>query len=1017
MRLRFAVALLAALAVAMPLAAQEQRGSIQGVIKDSQGGALVGATVTAKMSSAQESRAERVSGPGISVVTDASGDYRFASLLPGRYEITATLSGFAPASTRNVDLRLGAVLTINFTLNPGGMAETVQVVAESPLIAITQSARSTSIRDEDIEKMPKGRDFVTLVTQAPGANMEAKSGTNAIMIDGSSGGENRWIIDGAESTNIQSGAQGKTMVTDFVEEVQVKSSGYTAEYGGSTGGVINVISKSGTNQWRGDAMLYYQSEALDSDPRPTLRLKPTNDRESEYVTYKKDTYNRFEPGFSLSGPLVRDKVWFFAGYIPQFRPLDRNITFISDGSNRTFSEDYRSNYLTSNVTAQLGPQWRIRAAYNLSNQKYDGTLPGQDGAGNPNANYKVNNVYPNWATSATIDWTPSNKVFMSLRGGYSFSNAYTEGVYDKDRVTYSGSSIGLPGVPSDWQKASGYANVPTNNASTRNKQKRLRLDWDTTLFFSGGGEHQLKFGAQLDRIGLDQLTGEQGNLVRVYWNQSLPGATPGRGVYGRYQVRSNGPFPQQGFITQGDVSTNNVGLFVQDSWTVGRRLTLNLGLRTENEKVPTFVENDPSVPKYAIEWGFGKKLAPRLGFAYDVAGDGKTKVYGSWGIFYDIFKLELPLGSFGGQKWLEYYYTLDSGDLSSIVDNPNCPPACPGTLQRGPIDFRHVGLGSDYIDPDLKPMQMQEAVAGIEREVASNLSVSARYVHKWLVRAIDDTGSVDAQQNEIYIIANPGEGLTSTAYTFSDGSGTVAMPKPKRKYDGVELALNKRMSNNWSGRVSYLWSRLYGNYSGLSQTDENGRQSPNVGRLYDYPVMEFGEDGQPVYGVLATDRTHQFKAQFIYDFKFGLSTGVNWYGASGIPRSREMAFLPPNNYPVNYLGRNSDGRLPFYSQLDLTAQYRLKLGQKQAVTFMFNAINLLDQKTATNYYATESYNGAVNGDQDAFYRGQLDFQALKQAQGVLTDARFMKDGYSSSGASGGGYQGVRSIRLGLKFSF
>ena len=196
MRLRFTVALLATLALAMPLAAQEQRGSIQGVIKDSQGGALVGATVTAKMSSAQESRGERVSGPGVSVVTDASGEYRFASLLPGRYEITANLSGFAPASTRNVDLRLGAQLTINFTLNPGGMAETVQVVAESPLIAITQSARSTSIRDDEIEKMPKGRDFSSLVTQAAGANSEGKTG--GISIDGSSGSENRWVVDGAE---------------------------------------------------------------------------------------------------------------------------------------------------------------------------------------------------------------------------------------------------------------------------------------------------------------------------------------------------------------------------------------------------------------------------------------------------------------------------------------------------------------------------------------------------------------------------------------------------------------------------------------------------------------------------------------------------------------------------------------------------------------------------------------------------------------------------------------------------
>jgi len=1005
MRFRHIAALVAvALLVALPLVAQEQRGSIEGVVKDAQGGAVVGATVTAQLASALDSRGERVYGRGVEVVTDASGTYRFASLAPGRYEITANLSGFAPAKVQNIDLRLGQQLNINLTLQPGGVAETVQVVAESPLIAITQSARSTSIRAEEIDKLPKGRDFVSVITQASGANMEAKSGTNAIMIDGSSGGENRWIIDGAESTNIQSGAQGKQMVTDFVEEVQVKSSGYTAEYGGSTGGVINVLSKSGSNQWRGDALLYYESDSLDSDPRPTLRLKPTNDRESEYVTYPKDSYDRWEPGFNLSGPIVRDKVWFFAGYIPQFRPLDRTVTFRSDGSTQTFRQDFRANYLSSNITAQLGPQWRIRAAYNMSDTKTEGSLPALDGTSNPNQNYAQNTVQPNWAASATIDWTPTNKVFMSLRGGYYFRDNYTEGVYDGDLVQYFGSSVGVPGVPAEWQKLSGYQNVTTNSARSLDKQKRFQIQYDTTFFFSGAGEHQLKAGVQMDQIGLDQLTGEQGNRLQIRWNQALSGQ---RGLYGYYQVRSNGVLPNNGFITQGDVSVTNLGLFVQDSWTIGRRLTLNLGLRTENEKVPTFVPDDPTVPEYAIEWGFGKKLAPRIGFAWDVQGDGRTKVYGSWGVFYDIFKLELPLGSFGGQKWLEYYYSLDSGDLSPIVDNQSCPPACPGRLLRGPIDFRHVSL-EGYVDPDLKPMQNQEFVIGGERELASNLSVSARWVHKWLVRAIDDTGSVDAEQNEIYTIANPSEGLTAVAYSFSDGSATVAMPQPKREYDGVELALNKRLSNNWSGRVSYLWSRLYGNYSGLSQTDENGRQSPNVGRLYDYPVMEFGQDGQPVYGLLATDRPHQIKAQFLYDFPFGLTAGLNWFGASGLPKSREMGFLPPNNFPVNYLGRNSDGRTPFFSQADLYAQYRLRLGARSAVTFSANVINLFDQDTAVNYYATENYGAGVNGDQDAFYRGQISFQTAAQQQGVLTDARFLKDN---------GYQGVRSIRFGLKFSF
>ena len=259
MRFRTLAALVAAaLLVALPVVAQEQRGSIDGVVKDAQGGAIVGASVVAKS----------MAGVAVEAVTDATGKYRFPSLAPGRYEVTANLSGFAPAKVQNIDLRLGQQLNIPLTLSPGGLTETVQVVAESPLIAITQSARSTSIRGDEIDKMPKGRDFVSLVTQASGANMEAKSGTNAIMIDGSSGGENRWIIDGAESTDMVHGSQGKTMVTDFVEEVQVKSSGYTAEYGGSTGGVINVLSKSGSNLWRGDVF------ALLPVRRPGLRPPP-----------------------------------------------------------------------------------------------------------------------------------------------------------------------------------------------------------------------------------------------------------------------------------------------------------------------------------------------------------------------------------------------------------------------------------------------------------------------------------------------------------------------------------------------------------------------------------------------------------------------------------------------------------------------------------------------------------------------------------------------------------------------
>ena len=165
-------------------------------------------------------------------------------------------------------------------------------------------------------------------------------------------------------------------------------------------------------------------------------------------------------------------------------------------------------------------------------------------------------------------------------------------------------------------------------------------------------------------------------------------------------MRSNGVDPSKGIITEGNVHSTNVGLFAQDSWTVGNRLTINAGVRTEREEVPAYTTG-PDIPDFGIKFGFADKLAPRAGFAYDLSGNGRTKVFGSWGIFYDIFKLELPRGSFGGDKWLCVPYCFDQADYTTLLNNSACPPACPGTLIRGPIDFRHPSFGSDAIEPDL----------------------------------------------------------------------------------------------------------------------------------------------------------------------------------------------------------------------------------------------------------------------------------------------------------------------------
>jgi hypothetical protein len=182
--------------------------------------------------------------------------------------------------------------------------------------------------------------------------------------------------------------------------------------------------------------------------------------------------------------------------------------------------------------------------------------------------------------------------------------------------------------------------------------------------------------------------------------------------------------------------------------------------------------------------------------------------------------------------------------------------------------------------------------------------------------------------------------------------------------------------------------------------------------------MMFDQTGQATFGPLPTDRTHQLKAQFVYDAKFGTSFGLNWYGASGVPKTREMAAIPPNNYPVQYLGRGSDGRMPFLNQVDLNIQHEFKLTERARVTLMANILNLFDGKTAVNYFATQQQGAGLVITEQQFYSGQVNFQQAFTQQNLVQDPRFLQEGYCSSAAlSGCGYQDPRAIRLGVKLSF
>jgi hypothetical protein len=983
MRARKLAALMAVLLFAWPVAArvaaQEQRGSIEGMIKDSSGAVLPGVTVEAKSEAGT-----------FTSVTDAQGLYRFPALTPGQYAINASLPGFNAAKTERVQLSLGQVLKVDMLLQLAGVSESVQVTAESPLIDVKQSAAGANIRQEVIDRIPKGRDFTSLVTLAPGASQETRGG--GISIDGASGSENRYFIDGVDTTNLRTGVSGKNFLTDFIEEIQIKSSGYAAEFGGSTGGVVNVISKSGSNRFRGEVGSYFTGDSICCDERPTQRLVLSGQNVDEYVTFPEDKYSRWEPFGQLGGPIVQNRFWFYGGITPQVESTERTVTFRSNQQTNTFTMDERTTYYSGNLTGQLTKGLRTRFAANYGNYKQDGRLPAKDGSSNFLTNFAgLGRKQPNIGANLTLDYAAGGKLFFNAKANYLSYDTNDLGVPSDNWITFSAGSNGLFPGATNVQPA-GYNSVLTNSASVKDLYQRMGFSGDATYYANNfGGQHTFKGGVQFDRIRNDVFSAEQAPHISFYWDQgrsALDGSII-RGTYGTYSWRQ--------FGTIGDVHVNNVGFFIQDNWSVNNKLTVNLGVRTEREDVPSYVEG-----LSGIKFSFGDKFAPRAGFAYDVRGNGKWKAFGSWGVFYDIMKLELPRGAFGGDKWIEHYYTLNTLDYLSIGQNGNFP----GTFIED-VNFRIPSNDPSCpecgaIDPSLKPMRQQELVGGLEHELNPSVSLGVRYVHKQIDRGIEDVGVLVPGLGEVFYIANPGEGV---ATHILDCANCPAMPKVKRDYDAVELKLEKRFANRWSANVNYTYSRLFGNYSGLASSDENGRTAPNVNRFFDSLPMAFGSDGKPVFGVLNTDRPHALKLSGFYQLPTNTSIGMFFQVKSGIPISRVTNMQ--SSTPVFFAGRLSDGRTPIFSETNLQVTQEIPMFGRTRAQFLVNVLNLFDQDTTLDVFRNYTRDTVPISD-EAFFAGFDIEQILASRPTLRKDPRFLK---ASS------FQSARSIRLGFKVTF
>jgi hypothetical protein len=962
-----------------PARAQEQRGSIVGRVTGPTGREVAGARVEARGPAAVGVEA---------ATTDANGRFELPSLPPGRYDLTASGDTLV-AIAEGLEVALGRTLTVELVLGTEGSTE-----HSPPLPDLRRSASTARIRGDRIEKLPSGRDFLSVAIQAPGANDETQLA--GLAIDGASAAEHRYFVDGLDTTNPLVGLAGQPVVVDFVDQVQVESSGYAAEHGGGIGGVINVVTRSGTNIWRGEAGAYFRSDALGGNPmalrdqgRPTLRISPTDNNAAELVTYPDDDYTRVEPGFTLGGPLALDRAWIFGGYWPALETSDRTVTFLASGQTESFRRSDRSHAAAANLSFRLGDSTLARLAASLQPYAREGQLPARAGTANPATDFAVLDFHePSSSVSLHLDHTGDRSV-VSLGGGYFRASRADEGVPNEVRYVFGTTNIGLAGVPPDLQRPRSYTNVPTNSATTRDIVDRVILRFDGSRRI---GQHVLKAGVQYDRIGNDVVDGEQQPVVTLRWNESLT-TTDGRrvrGEYGYYRVRQ--------IQTTGKVHGTAVSLFAQDTWTLADRLTIDLGLRSEHETVPSYAAN-PDIPETALTFGFRQKLAPRAGAAWDPRGDGQLKVYGSWGLYYDTMKLALSRGLLGGTKWIEYRYTLDTANWPALGAT-GCPPACPGALIEA-LDFTPSANDPQRyrIEQDLEATRSSELTLGLAARLPWRITGSLRYVRKRIDRTIDDVGVVVPAQGFVFYVANPGFGVGEHPL----GTQYPAQPAAAREHDSLDAEFSRTLGKGVSLHASYVWSRLHGNYSGFARADEAGTPSPNVTGAFDSLLMAFDDHAQPVFGPLPADRPHQLKAQAFHTARWGTTVGVNYYLASGTPVSR---FVSMQLVPVQYLGRASDGRTEVFSQTDLTVQQQFRLGGARRLVMAVNVLNLFNQAAETRLFSREVI-GDIPITPDAFFAG-FDVPALVEQYRLPRDPRFLMPEV---------FQPQREIRLALKLVF
>ncbi|GHF81467.1 TonB-dependent receptor [Thalassotalea marina] len=941
-------------------------------------------------------------GTSRTIELDADGSYRLAKLPTGNYEVTVS-KGNQVLALEKVRLSLGANTITNFEIEaPNDDTEVIEVVASSvATLDLTSSDSGLVIGEAEIDRLPVSRTLTSVALLAPGViGGDQAFGANTASFGGSSVAENICYINGMEVTNTRNGLGCGELPFEFYKEFQVKTGGYSARYGRATGGAINATAKKGTNEWEFAVTGTYTPDAWRSDNEQIARANGGTG-----TIYRDDTLNEQtnkEMTFSVGGPIIEDKLFFYAIINPK-----------DDTRTLTFQPSFWNHYLANsqyikreasgsdNLFWGATVDWDINDNHRLSYFGYSNRTDSLETIYAYNANLGKEGIGDVTGTQ------------LRSRGGETHSISYTGYITDDLIVTAMAGRI-----ETEYETSASNIECSTVNDGRTNPANpavscgpggsfgenndtntQYALDLEYTI-----GNHTITAGyekQERDTTRFTIPTGPGGGHSYTYYT-----VQPGASIQGTDGVLFTNTSDQPQDYVQDRVFSNAEkgggftsdikAYFIEDVWTVSDDLTLTLGLRVDDF-------TNTGVTGRVIS-SFTTDVAPRLGFSWDPTGNGESKLFGTFGQYYLPIANNTIYRAASGVDDRTTHYTFTGIDANG---EPIGATPVNGTMENSQVVNSIATFPEEktFVSNNAEPFSKIEYILGYETTLTDEYTMLVKGTYRYVDSALDDY--CGAYSNAHCLMINPGkdaifyvdaddDGLadTDTPVTY-DNKTTVRLPKGENKYYALETTLNYRV-DDFAWTASYTWSHSYGNFEGAVKSD-NGQQDAGITTDFDFPALMDGS-----YGNLPNDRRHVFKFFGSYNLTENFVVGWNSTLASGRPRSvvggsywsddpdlygsyGDTYYVTQDDGTITYHPRGSNGTTPWTFKLDLSASYSFEF-KGVDMKASLDIFNVLDSSQPTSY--VDNYEAFwTAGSRNQFYNAPLAWQTPRYAT-LNLEARF-----------------------------